>query len=476
MFFKRILALIAVFAAAGGCTPGNNSPQTAEASAADQTIVRSPPLPPAVEKQVGAVLQSPALQALVDRVGQRVVRRAEIPGYYKFYVLDQPEPNAHALGTNYIFVTRGLLALLDDEAEIAAAIGHEIGHIILRHATQRDRERQAVMAAATKAAATSGSVVVGRSVARDGMMALRRYSREQELEADRAGLGYIVKSGYRGDAMSTLIDKLRRQALLQERMLGSAAAADAPPSAMSTHPEPDDRLAALRTQELTRRPGDGDRAELLALIDGLSVDDRPEEGFVRGSTFLHPIMKLTFRAPSDFALFNDHDGVLGVGRDRSVLYFSCTDQRIPGSLADWMRNKLDPTPTDIQETTINGSEAAIGAKPRGADTGLSQIRHVIVRNGPSICFFNLFADGPDRDRRIDEMVAAARTYRFLSNAEAAALRPYRVHVIPRDGESAASLARRMPYADFKLERLLALNGVDDAADLDKRTEVKLIEP
>jgi predicted Zn-dependent protease len=403
------------------------------------------------------------------------VRRAAIPGYYKFYVLDQPEPNAHALGANYIFVTRGLLALLDDEAELAAAMGHEIGHITLRHAAQRARERQAAHAASVQAATTSGSVDVGRLVARDGRVALLRYSRDQELEADRAGLGYIVKAGYRGDAMSTLVEKLRRESQLQDRMLGPAAAG-ASSSAMSTHPEPDDRIAALKTQDLTRQTGDDDRADLLALIDGLSVDDRPEEGFVRGATFLHPIMKLTFRAPGDFTLFNDRDGVLGVGRDRSVLYFSCLAEGIPGRLDDWMRNKLTPTPTDIQSTTINGQEAAIGAKPRGADTGLSQIRHVIVRNGPGICFFNLYADGPDRDRRVDEMVAATRTFRFLSDGEAAALQPYRVHVIARGNETAATLARRMPYPDFKLERLLSLNGVDDAADLAKRAEVKIVEP
>jgi predicted Zn-dependent protease len=472
VLFQRILILVALLVAIGGCTPETNPPQTA---AADVAIVHSPPLPPAVEKQVGPVVQSPSLQDLVDRVGQRVVRRAAIPGYYKFYVLDQPEPNAHALGANYIFVTRGLLALLDDEAELAAAMGHEIGHITLRHAAQRARERQAAQAASVQAATTSGSVDVGRLVARDGRVALLRYSRDQELEADRAGLGYIVKAGYRGDAMSTLVEKLRRESQLQDRMLGPAAAG-ASSSAMSTHPEPDDRIAALKTQDLTRQTGDDDRADLLALIDGLSVDDRPEEGFVRGATFLHPIMKLTFRAPGDFTLFNDRDGVLGVGRDRSVLYFSCLAEGIPGRLDDWMRNKLTPTPTDIQSTTINGQEAAIGAKPRGADTGLSQIRHVIVRNGPGICFFNLYADGPDRDRRVDEMVAATRTFRFLSDGEAAALQPYRVHVIARGNETAATLARRMPYPDFKLERLLSLNGVDDAADLAKRAEVKIVEP
>ena len=148
---------------------------------------------------------------MVDRVGQRLVSQAGVPGSYRFFVLDQPVANAHALSSGYVFVTRGLLALMDDEAELAAAMGHELGHVTERHAAQRERERRVVMDAAVDAAMKSGSVTVGRSVARDGLMRLRRYSRDQELEADRVGVGYITRAGYRGDAMITLIEKLRRQ-------------------------------------------------------------------------------------------------------------------------------------------------------------------------------------------------------------------------------------------------------------------------
>ena len=141
---------------------------------------------------------------------------------------------------------------------------------------------------------------------------------------------------------------------------------------------------------------------------------------------------------------------------------------MPGSLDDWMRNKLKPTPTDIQTTEIDGAEAAIGARPRGSDTGPrpGALRHGAARR--RVCYFNLLSDGPDRDRRIDVLVNAARTFHTLSDAEAAALRPYRLRVVPPGGASAAQLARRLPYADFKMERLLVLNGVDNAAELMRR--------
>jgi predicted Zn-dependent protease len=148
------------------------------------------------------------------------------------------------------------------------------------------------------------------------MVDLRRYSRDQELEADKVGLGYLVRAGYRGDAMVGLIEKLRRQAALEDQLMGQSAEPGDQPNALSTHPAPDERLAALRQLPLARQAGNADRAGYLALIDGMSVDDAPEEGFVRGQSFLHPTLRLGFTAPRDFRLFNDRDGVIGVGSDR----------------------------------------------------------------------------------------------------------------------------------------------------------------
>jgi predicted Zn-dependent protease len=467
VFFRSILALFALLFGLGACAVGSNPPQTAGQPAG---------LPPEIAREVGAIYASPVLQSFVDRVGQKVVVAAGLPGSYRFFVLDDPVANAHAISSGgYVFVTRGLLAVIEDEAELAAAFGHELGHIARRHAAQRERVRRAVTDAAVKAAATSGSVTVGRSVAREGLLALRRYSREQELEADQTGLGYIVRAGYRGSAMASLIEKLQLQAHLEDELIGPMPESTER-SALSTHPDPDERLVALSGIEVARQPGESGRQPYLAAVEGMSVDDAPEEGFVRGTTFLHPVMRLAFSAPPDFRLFNDHEGVLGVGRDRSLLYFSCTDEQIPGRLDDWMRNQLKPTPTDIQSTEIGGVEAAIGSKPRGSDTGLDQIRYVLVRRGTGICYFNLLSEGPDRDRRIETLVAATRSFHALSDTEAAALKPFHLHVIEPAGASAATLAQRMPYGDHRLQRLLTLNGVDQPAALARLPQVKIVEP
>ena len=138
MVFRSLVALLALLVAgrrlhAAAAFPADRRHRRARAAA----------LPRDVEKAVGPAYPAPELQAYRRRVGQRLVSQAGVPGSYRFFVLDQPVANAHALSSGYVFVTRGLLALLDDEAELAAAMGHELGHLTERHAAQRERQRRA---------------------------------------------------------------------------------------------------------------------------------------------------------------------------------------------------------------------------------------------------------------------------------------------------------------------------------------------
>ncbi len=472
MEFRRFLALVALLAGVVACAPSVEPPSRSTATAATGrgTIV----LPREVEKLVGPADQNAALQAYVDRVGQRVVAAAGVSGF-RFVVLDSPVANAHAV-QSYVFVTRGLLALLEDEAELAAAIGHELGHLVQRHAAQRARVRQGVLDAAVEAAAVSGSITVGRAVAQDGLLALRRYSREQELEADRLALGYIVKAGYRGAAVVSLIDRLRRQSALEAQIMGESPDISDRPSAASTHPAPVERTAAIAALPLASAPGESNQKGYFTAIDGMSVDDPPSEGFIRGRSFLHPTLRLAFTVPPGFRLFNDSDGVLAVNRDRSLMLFSCLSTPVPGPLGDWMRNKLKPTPTDIQPLEINGNEAAIGARPRGSDTGLGQARYIAVRHGARVCNFALVSEGADQDRQIEAMIRGARTFHALTPSEAASLQPYRLRIVSPAGSTPAQLAARMPYPDLQMERLLVLNAARLPAELGSRSEIKIVQP
>ena len=270
MVFRRILPLIALLFGVAACTLGSNPPQTtASAAAAGQGTTQggAPALPREIEREVGPPYADAALQAYVDGVGQKLVGQGGLGGSYRFMVIDLPVANAHAM-SNYVFVTRGLLASLDDEAELAAALGHELGHLAEHHAAQRARARQGVLDAAVEAAVVTGSVTVGRSVARDGLLALRRYSREQELEADRIGLSLLVRAGYRGDAMASLIDKLRRQSQFELQLMGEAPDSVDRRSATSTHPAPIERRTALEGIPEATAPGATGLVRIAQIVPG----------------------------------------------------------------------------------------------------------------------------------------------------------------------------------------------------------------
>src|SRR5215510_7721914 len=262
VFFRRILPLLALLVWIAGCA---SSPSATFASGDTTTARGTPVLPREIEREVGAPYANASLQAFVDGVGQKLVGQSGLAGSYRFVVLDTPNANAHAV-SNYVFVTRGLLAVLDDEAELAAALGHELGHLVQRHAAQRARARQGVLDAAVEAAVVSGSMTVGRSVARDGLLALRRYSRDQELEADRIGLGFLVRAGYRGDAMASLIEKLRRQSQFELQLMGETPDSVDRRSATSTHPAPVERLIGLTSIAEASAPGQTGRAAYLQAI------------------------------------------------------------------------------------------------------------------------------------------------------------------------------------------------------------------
>jgi len=276
--------------------------------------------------------------------------------------------------------------------------------------------------------------------------------------------------------MASLIDRLRRQSALEAQIMGESPDFGDRPSAASTHPAPVERTAAIAGLPLANAPGESNEKGYFAAIDGMSVDDPPREGFIRGRTFLHPTLRLTFTAPPGFRLFNESDGVLAVNRERSLMLFACLRTPVSGPLDDWMRNKLKPTPTDIQATEINGSEAAIGARPRGSDTGLGQARYIVIREGDRVCNFALVSEGAGQDRQIEAMVQAARTFRTLTPAEAASLQPYRLRIVSPAGSTPAQLAARMPYPDLKMERLLVLNAARVPADLSSRAQIKIVEP
>jgi hypothetical protein len=206
----------------------------------------------------------------------------------------------------------------------------------------------------------------------------------------------------------------------------------------------------------------------------MSVDDPPEEGFVRGASFLHPSLRIAFTAPRDFRLYNDHDGVLA---SAPTARCSISPARAARSRARWTTgcatacSRRRPT-SRRPRSAAQRRRSAPAARLRH---GLGQVRYVIIRRPDGICFFNLMSDGPDRDRRINVLVEATRSFRDLSEAEAPRSGPIACRSC-RAAHRRPCSRRACPIPTSSSSGCWCSTASTTPAGLALREQVKIVEP
>jgi predicted Zn-dependent protease len=224
---------------------------------------------PKMVEEFGGGYADADLQTYVSRVGQKLARQSELPNLtFTFTVLDSPIVNAFALPGGYVYVSRGLLTLAGNEAELASVLGHEIGHVTARHSAERYGQSMAVGIASVGLGVFGGNLAsqAGQSL---GTLALRSYSRDQELESDTLGIRYMARAGYDTEAAATFLRKMYAQSRPED--------ADSF-SLLQTHPRTLDRVnQAIKKSAVQPVPEPivGKRAYLQA-IDGMIYGDNPE--------------------------------------------------------------------------------------------------------------------------------------------------------------------------------------------------------
>ena len=290
-------------------------------------------------KQVAAVFgvyRDPRLERYVVDVGNRVLatshlRRAGADERVRntpvtFGVLDSPIINAMALPGGYIYVTRGMLAHLDNEDQLATVIAHEIGHVAARHAARQAWQQQIGQGLLMGGALISqGLGLPAQNILDLGSMAAQliflRYSREDELEADKLGVEYAVGAGYDSREVVAFFQTLNR---IQEKE------GQGMPGFLATHPNPGDRIQRIRemtaAQPRARRPLADTR--YLDAVEGLVLGEDPRQGFVDGNVFYHPDLRFRFPVPRGFKVVNQPTQVVMVEeQNRAVLGFTATGEK-----------------------------------------------------------------------------------------------------------------------------------------------------
>ncbi|MEX5217703.1 MAG: M48 family metalloprotease [Nitrospiraceae bacterium] len=276
-----------------------------------------------VERQMG-LLQDPALVPYVESVGQRLAEqspRRDIP--YRFHIVDMAEPNAFALPGGYVYVTRGLLALVNTEDELAGVVGHEIGHVAARHTVQKISKQGPFAIITGLVAGVTGLVspLVGNIVGGVGEFAqslvFSPYSRSQENEADEVGQEMAAKAGWEPEGLPDFLNTLEREESLMH---------DGPrrPSFFDSHPATPDRVAntskhAKGLQRTVREPISASRDIFLRRLDGLVVGQRAANGVIKEQTFRHPDSNIFMEFPEKWQLENTPEQVAAAAPDGEAL-------------------------------------------------------------------------------------------------------------------------------------------------------------
>jgi len=419
--------------------------------------------------------------AYVAAVGHRVGAYSGIanPGQsLHFLTLNSAVENAFSVPGGYVYVTRQLMALMDDESELAFALGHEVGHIAANHAHIREQyaERSSLGVFGQIIGAIFGPGAAGILQARS-VLDLLSFSREQEYEADTLGLRYMIQAGYDPAGAAEVLAALSRNSALQARVEGRTNRRL--PEWASTHPLSENRMQrALAEARATGRLGTGvrNRDTFLGELEGIYVDDDPAQGVIEGATFTHPDLRIQFTVPTGYLMSNGTDAVTVSGSAGKAQFRQGPpnlDQAISFAYRLLTRDQFQIAYPRPQRLTINGMPAAITTARVNTDSGLVDASVAAYQWDPQrVYYFVMLTPG---GYGVSPFISMIRSLRRITPAEAAAIRPRVIHVeTVRPGDTLQSLASRMAYRDFRLERFLSLNGLAANAALKPGQKVKLI--
>lgn len=427
-----------------------------------------------VERTSGLVDDAP-LVAYIREVGQRLTGRPDAQAFgWTFNIVDDEEPNAFALPGGYVYVSRGLLALLNSEDELAGIMGHEIGHVVARHSVRRATAATpfgvlfGIPAAVVGAVSPSlGGVVAGVGKLAGGVV-LSPYSREQEREADQLGMEFAAAAGWNPRGLSSALRTLARADALSGHDPSRT-------SFLSTHPAPAERAgdterAAGALSRGSGAPISGTRGAFVGRLEGLVVGPNPANGIFVDRQFLHPDLGFAWEVPQAWKTRNTPEAAgASEAQGRAVALLQMVTEGgdpMAGARADQLPPELLRR---LEPSRIAGLPAArVIADSRGARLDLTWIAYAgrvyriagMSRVADFEQFRPAFAD-------------TARSFRPMADADRRRVVVDELRIqAARDGESLPALIRRTGAA-WDPEHTAVANGIEPGSRLEAGWPVKV---
>ena len=408
--------------------------------------------------------ESDELQAFVRGIGEDLASRSERPDLpWSFKVVDDPIVNAFALPGGFIFITRGILASLNSEAELAGVLGHEIGHVTARHSASQLSRQQLQQLGLGVGALVSSDIASAAGLLSAGLQILNlKYSRGDESQSDELGVRYMSRSGYDPNALLGVFQTLASAAGGGGRL----------PEWQSTHPNPENREARIR--ELVASVGQDfsgyttRRDEYLRRLDGLVYGANPREGFFEGSLFRHPEMAFAIDFPAGWTTFNQRSQVAAVAEDESaiiVLTLAAEQNGLDAAMSAFLGQEgvFGGTPRSSSANGLAAREASF--EVRADDGTLRGLVRFVERDGTVFRVLGYAASSrwPSHEGRVIE---SATSFRPERDPEVLAVQPARVEIV--------RLPSRMTFREFT-EAYPSTVDAERLANLNRRTLDEVLE-
>lgn len=404
------------------------------------------------------------LGAYVNQVGQRIAKASHRPDLdYHFTVIDSGQVNAFALPGGYIYITRGLLAYLDSEAELAAVLGHEIGHVTARHSVRQHSASTAAGVAGLVLQATTGVNGAQDLFNVFGKAILSGYGREHELESDRLGARYLAQTGYDPHAMLDVIGVLKNQELFEaEQARQEGREPRAYHGVFASHPDNDRRLQEVVAEAGRPMSGSTGRPEFLKHIEGLAFGDSENEGVVSGNRFLHKPLNFALTFPDGWSIENHPDHLLATAPDDAALLKVQTEMLAETvSPQQYLANKGLRNPSTGTALQIGGFKGYSATAPVSTNLGQRTARFTVLHTDTHAFLFSGITRKPGALDVFDkDFLGVAQSFQKLGDAERKLAAGQRLQIIKaKAGTRFADLARASPVSKQAESQLRLLNDM-----------------
>lgn len=427
--------------------------------------------------QTYGIYEDAALNSYVQTIGVRMGKLSHRPQLaYQIKVLDTPVVNAFAVPGGYVYVTRGIMAYLNDEAELAGVLGHEIGHVAARHTAKEYSKQQLAQLGLGVGYILSEKFRQYAGIANFGVSLLfLKFSRDNEREADNLGVEYSSKSGYDAARMASFFETLER--------MSDGGSGSGLPEFFSTHPNPENRLVAVRSRAKewqTKLPGTTfavNRQEYLNRVNGITFGEDPRQGYVDSNVFYHPTLKFQFAVPAQWTVNNTPAQVQMVApKEDASLIFTLQSNASAQNVAKEFVSGASASVSRSDAVTINGMQAQRLVSQVVSESDTLGVLSWFIQKGADVYIFHGLSAPDNQKAYTSSFTGAVGQFKSLSDARRINVAPKTLQVqAGKNTTNLSALLMARGVVQTELEPHAVMNGMQLTDSVPAGTLIKSIK-